>query len=725
VGERFERWRSELDQFQRRRAAGTLAEPRTELAELAAKVDAIAVDGLDYREAAQTMVQLELACICVDDRSFDEAFRLARDCASSALLPTSARGFVTATRELLLGNVLLLRDGDPAGASDHYARAIKAVGSPTLTGNALVNLGHCYGLLEQHEKSFRCYEEAADHYAANEREDQVPVSLHGAGNALFAMGKAHEAARLLSKAAVLFLEHGNKMGQWAAMDDLSRVYLELAERDAVKKSDWLELAQDANMYASGISAMVWKTFRGDPGRLKDLSEQLVNMTMTGCMIAIEADSPEHLLGTLALAKGRIRFSQFELPPAALAEMPEGSTEPLALGIVPAYTLLVTRALETLAGKGRVAVIDHFAVQGSGLVIGWATVTPDEKTIGWTTNRVDGHSPGDSTQAFRGRGRGAAIQREVEDLIKQIQSHSARCAMLLGDDPAALTADDRAQLAAWADELTPALRRLGDLFFPPDVIEMLRHYRIQHVVLSVDPLFAQVPYPALTGHLGAIIDEPWTLSVVTSTTELVRLVEREAERGPAQAVAWYGPDADVNDNRGGNAELSSLEALGSVLIHRGDQATRSAIVAHLEQGRWCHFRGHGLWTSAVDSSGIVLADDEVLSTEHYPRYSGTAGYLFTAACLTGFADVVGTEAFGSLADYDRAGLFGAVLTSWPIQGDAASVTTSAFYDELRRSEDSAAALKAAARRTRAAMPHPYLWAPFQLFGGWRCRGMLRW
>ncbi len=103
----------------------------------------------------------------------------------------------------------------------------------------------------------------------------------------------------------------------------------------------------------------------------------------------------------------------------------------------------------------------------------------------------------------------------------------------------------------------------------------------------------------------------------------------------------------------------------------------------------------------------------------------AAFLFTAACLTGFGDAVGSELLGSLVDYDRADLLGAVLTSWPIHGKAATVFTSYFYEELKNCRDASRAIKIASQRTRDLLPHPYFWAPFNLLGSWSVGELIRW
>jgi CHAT domain-containing protein len=203
------------------------------------------------------------------------------------------------------------------------------------------------------------------------------------------------------------------------------------------------------------------------------------------------------------------------------------------------------------------------------------------------------------------------------------------------------------------------------------------------------------------------------------------MDRLQRRAKRDSLWWFGPDEDVNLNRGGNAELHHLLKLVSVVDVAENAATIEELTAPLSAGRWCHFRGHGKWTGSVHTSGLKMAEDRVFCSEHYRGIAGAPGFLFTAACLTGFAEAVGVEAFGSLVDYDRAGLLGAVLTNWPIHGNAATVFTSLFYEELRRGGDAAHATKVASQRCRVHYPHPYVWAPFSLLGAWLVGDLVRW
>jgi CHAT domain len=444
---------------------------------------------------------------------------------------------------------------------------------------------------------------------------------------------------------------------------------------------------------------------------------------TRCDVAVTMNDPVEFLGTLGLMKGRIRQSRAEIPESILNRHEPIVREALAAGYPAAYFALVEDAMSVLAKGRTIALLDQIAVAGNGLWMGAVILGPHKRL--WLTNsgldEVDEYDP---RVDLRGRGRGSRISLEVEQLLQAMPQHVKRSHWVVKGDLTATTAETRASLSSWEKELSPALTRLGELFFPSNIIDAFRELGVEHVILAIDPLFARVPYSALVGAHGPIVDEPWTLSVVTASTELVRTIYRRDQRGTdVGPIQWFGPDRMVNEEVGGDRELENMKKHAPVVAYREEQATRAQLLETLKGGRWCHFRGHGCWTGRVDTSGPVLAGNEILSSGEFGEESGTPGFLFTAACLTGFGEAVGVEVFGSIVDYDRANLLGAVLTAWPIHGEAAAVFTSFFYEELSKSHDVAKCLKQAAQRCREVLPHVCLWGPFGLVGDWEAGDLI--
>ena len=432
------------------------------------------------------------------------------------------------------------------------------------------------------------------------------------------------------------------------------------------------------------------------------------------------------MGNLALMKGRIRLSCLPLFNTFLDTQPRTCVRPSKRAFLGHTFEIVANALDILRNRKTIAIIDQFAIRGGELMIGYAILSSNQRRIGGFHSGFPEIPSYDPSLDLRGRGRGGQLVVECQRLIDTIDRHSARCEMVFPSDITCTDQSSHRQLTLWASELQPALERLGNVFFPAEILNEFRAYAVEHVVLCIDPHFARVPYTALVGVYGSIIDEPWSLSLITASTELIRILERHSTQvQTARSLWWLGPDQDVNENRGGNTELDRLCDIAEVESRIGNAASLLEMQSALSSGTWCHFRGHGRWTGSVSTSGPVLAMGEVLSSEKYNHIAASSSFLFTAACLTGFGEVIGTEVIGALIDYDRAGLIGAVLTNWPIHGDAATVFTTKFYERLKQCDDAATSLKYASYETRSILPHPYFWAPFSLLGGWSVGSMIRW
>lgn len=723
----FERWLGQLTSFQSRREKGDVARPWDELSALGAGVDALAVGGLDYRVAALSLVELERASLCFEQRDFRQCLELAAAATVPPLVTGPVAELINAGRELLIGNVHLVRDADAASALEHFERAIRASGPTTIfqRGNAAINAGICHSMLGHDDDAIKSYELAAESYEAAGREEKVAIAMHCIGNAYRTIGDNNTGIRYLHAAMEVFRDHENKSGLWSAADDLSRAYLKVATERPEERSKWIELAAQTSDIATFASTEVWNTAVAEKGRLADLSEQLVNHTVTKCDLAGIRDDKFTLLGTLAMMKGRIRLVAGADNSEFLAQQDPELRQAADGGVPVANFLLVEAAFKAIAQGRIIALVDQFAMYGNQLMMGFVIVGTSQKVLGGAYTQLPGAPTYATGCDLRGRQRASDIARECQAALDAIIRHGQRCAMVLPSPPSTIDDGARTQLREWATELEPDLKRLGALFFPDEMLAQFRAHGVEHVILCVDPLFARFPYSALICNTGAILDEPWSLSVVTASTELIRLLDRRSVLASKPgSLACFGPDGDVNRNRGGDSEFRHLSGVFATTELKEDAATLDRLIASLSSGCWCHFRGHGLWTGDTSTSGIVLANHEVLSSAEYRRISGPPSFLFTAACLTGFGEAVGTEIVGSLVDYDHAGLLGAVLTNWPIHGEAATVTTRFFYDELRVKADAAFALKVASKKTRDLMPHPYLWAPFSLLGCWDVNGLLQ-
>lgn len=723
----FNRWLKKVDTFQKRRAAGQSPDPDRELDEIASTVDSLVVDGLDYVLAARSLVELERAALLNERRDFAGALKLAESSTVAPGVAGAVAELITVNRELLIGSIYLVQGGDAKNALPFFDRAIEASSRQTslACGNAAINKGICHHLLNDKENALRSYELAARNYEIADRPDKIAVALHSIGNVYRTKGETRRAIAFFHGAIEQLDDQHDSHMLWYTYDDLSRAYLTLAQEQPAEREKWLALAVQTSDIATAASSEVWNGNISHPERLLDLSDQIANHIVTRCDIADGQESAFGILGTLAQMKGRLRLANSPIPADLLSRQSEIVQEGIRAGYPLSHIFVVADSMKAIAAESNMALLDQFALRGDELVMGYMISASGQCVFGGNHDKLPGASQYDGASDLRGRLRGLEIINMCNRLLEKISRHRHRCAMVLPEDLSQISDSIRQHLRDWSGQLEPELRELGTLFFPPAVLKEFRARKVEHVVLCIDPLFGRLPYSALLTESGAILDEPWTLSLVSASTELIRILDRRNRLIPStRNCCWFGPDANVNQNLGGDDELTSISALMTCTELRETRATLSQLVQLLSNGHWCHFRGHGRWTGLVETSGIVLANDEVLCSNRYPVNVDNPGFLFTAACYTGFGEAVGVELLGSLVDYDRAGLLGAVLTNWPIHGEAATITTGFFYEKLASSMNVAIALKTASQRTRDFLPHPYFWAPFSLLGEWKLDGMFQ-
>lgn len=729
MGAIFDRWFRKLEESQIRRQTGQSESPWEELQVLDAEIETLALDGIDFVHAARQLCKLERAALFFEERRFDEARSELTVIDLGAAIPQSIRQLLNASIPLIRGNILLVRDNNPAAASTYY-REVFDSGSdfvPLMRGNAAFMLGVCHDLLTIHDDSLRWFEIASQLYLSAERHHKQAEVQHAIGNAYKSAGDLNAAFRHMRNAMDAFIAQENHMGMWRTADDLTRVYLMKSSQDAQNAEKWIRQARMIASIADHAVNEVWSRSRSETGRLADLADQLLNHVVTLVDLSLVEGDDANGLAALAAYKGRVRTAQLAIDSSTTNDLPNEIAEGLALSVPMAQFEAVVQLIpEIVGGELPIALIDQFAIENGNLVSFSCVFTSEARLLGTEVSPPFEASPDGHIPDLRGRNRAGAIPGAVKRVLQEVRRDSGRCQYLVGSDPTSATDEVRQQLREWTDELAPALRQLGDWFFPESLLDFFRSENVKHVVLVIDPAFADVPYLALQTKFGEVIDEPWSLSLLTASTEVLRLTARMRSRENARsAIHVFTPDQDVNQNRGGNDEVHNMQSVAQLTRYDESMATLPAIQNCLQSGAWVHFRGHGRWTGDVTTSGPVMCNDEVLSTSNYPGATSHAGVLFTAACSTGFGEAVGSELFGSLVDYDRAGLLAAVLTLWPIDGAAATMWTNEFYQKLRETGDAAAALKFAAQSVREKLPHPFYWAPFSLIGAWRIGHLISW
>lgn len=718
----FDAWFEELQKQQQDRESGIGGDLWARAHALATKLDRLAIGNLHARGLAAALLAIERACIRYEERDYEGSLREIDSANLTVTISDEIACIVAGARDLVEGNVYLVQERfDDAIRLFESAKATSGDRAGKIRADASFNLGVILLIREQFDVAQAEFKRASSEYESAHLFNKVADCLHQLG--LIFRQKDETLSEALSHfmaALNHYIKRDDVPGQWRVCDDLARLWLIWSgcAEDIADQRKCEREAMTASIGAAMAASRLWRTRNTSEGRFADLSEQLLNHTMTHCEVCVINDNMPHLLGALAVSKGRIRSVAETIPQGALVDEASDLIEALRNDDPRATLALIQKAIPRLNRRGeRIAVVDQLGLRGDRLLSG-ILVPGDDPCWEAITSHFHSSNSAPVRRSLRGRDRCRDVEVVVARLMEAIHSHSNRCAYLLGCGDEPTDQHDRNQLAQWASELNEDLRALGRWFFPDDLLTVLRELKVTHVVLVSDPAFAMVPYAALETSHGCVIDQPWSLTQITSAPELLRLAYRLNHEASERPILWMGPDEDVNVNRGGNAELAILSKILPVEESRGQDATLARACSALAEGRWVHFRGHGKWNDDVTRSGPIFANKEILdraALESIGRKS--AGFLATTACHTGFSTAVGSEAFGSLVDYDRAGLRGALLTRWPILGSAATPFMRRFYTSLITTGHAGRALQEAARQTRDASPHPYLWAPFVALGAW--------
>jgi tetratricopeptide (TPR) repeat protein len=282
MGPALDRWLKALSVLQTRRLAGSLADPWGAFQTLESQVDGLAVEGLDSRAAAASLIAVERGALMYEQREYEKALQIATTYEPSMPLYGTAHELYEANRQLLIGNVYLVRDANYELAASHFQRAIDASGSttPFVRGNAAINQGICQVLSGRADAALASYDVAEDAYRQAGRHDKLAVVFQSRGNAYRRLDRLKEGIAALQQALTLHRQHENLTGVWETADDLTRVYLDLAEKNQREFDDLVKAAARLSDVAMEAASEIWNILRDEPGRLADLSDQMIHLTLT-------------------------------------------------------------------------------------------------------------------------------------------------------------------------------------------------------------------------------------------------------------------------------------------------------------------------------------------------------------------------------------------------------------------------------------------------------------
>ena len=117
------------------------------------------------------------------------------------------------------------------------------------------------------------------------------------------------------------------------------------------------------------------------------------------------------------------------------------------------------------------------------------------------------------------------------------------------------------------------------------------------------------------------------------------------------------------------------------------------------------------------SSLEFADGPLYATE-IARSGARCRFAFLSACETGrFSTSLRLEPDGLVRAFLACSARGIVASLWPLDDEAASIISPAFYASTERGATVPRAMAEAREVCRESLAHPYFWSSFAIFGGY--------
>lgn len=288
------------------------------------------------------------------------------------------------------------------------------------------------------------------------------------------------------------------------------------------------------------------------------------------------------------------------------------------------------------------------------------------------------------------------------------------------------------------ELRAALHELHDKLLQP----VLAGERARYLFISPDNAVGGISWPALMDRQDAYVGERFATLLVPGSFLFAQSDKCDLPHcqrrtrvglvGNTQAISYaqagQGPRV-LAPLRYARREIVRVRNLWSARIaeHTDLQAppvrgtTLDWLGRHAKDLALLHMVGHGSFNHQ-DSLDSQLFIEPARSARPFVTAKELAGFdldgmgvAVISACESGaLGNQGGGEPLGLVRAFLAAGTSQVVASQWQIDDNAALVLTSAFHENLSRASP-IDALFAAQRTTARKFPHPYFWAPMQLYG----------
>jgi CHAT domain-containing protein/lipopolysaccharide biosynthesis regulator YciM len=284
-----------------------------------------------------------------------------------------------------------------------------------------------------------------------------------------------------------------------------------------------------------------------------------------------------------------------------------------------------------------------------------------------------------------------------------------------------------------------LTKLHEILIAP-IADLLPTNPEERIIFLPQSSLFLVPFPALIDANGNYLIENHTILTAPSiqTLQLTRS-QKETQGGgkgalivgnptmPSVAYEFGADPQPLSKLPGAEAEAIEIADLLGTDALIGDTATKSRVVAQMQDAEIIHLATHGLLDDVRGiGSAIAFAPDAnfqpqpgetngLLTAEEIFDMDLKADLVVLSACDTGRGRITGDGVVGLSRSFVSAGVPSVMVSLWAVPDAPTADLMTEFYQQRDNLGDNAQALRQAMLTTMKTHPEPRNWAAFTLIG----------
>ena len=238
----------------------------------------------------------------------------------------------------------------------------------------------------------------------------------------------------------------------------------------------------------------------------------------------------------------------------------------------------------------------------------------------------------------------------------------------------------------------------------------------------------VPFQALQNSQGQYLIQNHTLQIAPSIQTLTLLNSKA--RSNSNAIIVGNPSPMPNGYEalpGTEIEANAIAKLFNTTAILGPNATKANLLKKLPQASLIHFATHGTMDNRSGSESAIILASPSDKTDPIAELNSslTAGEILDlrlnadlvvlSACNTGRGQITGEGVIGLTRSFLSAGVPSLVVSLWQVPDKPTSSLMIAFYENRKKGDGNAQALRQAMLTTMKEYPNPQDWAGFMVVG----------